>query len=156
MAELVLVRTMGARLVVTLLLGLAAVARASDNSVEVTLEDTPDRQQSPQPAFRRWRFQPGPTIQDTDSQGAQWQFKFIAGSDKRLGTAADSAAIKALVSSTTPVTIRWVSRSVVVIAADCSSGTSFRGRLSCLYVSEKHRSKWKITHHYFYRGISSF
>ena len=80
----------------------------------------------------------------------------IAGSDKRLGTAADSAAIKALVPSTPPVTIRWVSRSLVVIAADCSSGTSFSGRLSCLYVLEKHRSKWKITHHYFHHGISSF
>ena len=147
---------MKARLVVPLLLGIAGVVHASDNSVEVTLEDTPDQQQSQQPAFRRWRFQPRPAIQDSDSQGAQWQFKFIAGSDKRLGTAADSAAIKALVPSTPPVTIRWVSRSVVVIAADCSSGTSFSGRLSCLYVLEKHRSKWKISHHYFHHGISSF
>jgi len=147
---------MKARLVVPLLLGIAGVVHASDNSVEVTLEDTPDQQQSQQTAFRRWRFQPRPAIQDSDSQGAQWQFKFIAGSDKRRGTAADSAAIKALVPSTTPVTIRWVSRSVVVIAADCSSSASFSGRLSCLYVLEKHRSKWKITHHYFYRGISTF
>ena len=84
---------MKARFVVPLLLGLAGVVHASDNSVEVTLEDTPDQQQSQQPAFRRWRFQPGPAIQDSDSQGAQWQFKFIAGSDKRFGTTAASAAI---------------------------------------------------------------
>jgi hypothetical protein len=142
---------MKARLVVPLLLGLAGVVHASDNSVEVTLEpppppraleNTPDQQQSQQPAFRRWRFQPGPASQDSDSQGAQWQFKFIAGSDKSLGTAADSAAIKALVPSTTPVTIRWISRSVVVVAADHR-----------LFVLEKHRSKWKITHYYFRRGL---
>jgi hypothetical protein len=133
---------MKARLVVPLLLGLAGVVRASDNSVEVTLEDTPDQQQSQQPAFRRWRFQPRRAIQDSDSQGAQWQFKFIAGSDKSLGTAADSAAIKALVRSTTPVTIRWISRSVVVVAADHR-----------LLVLEKHRSKWKITHYYFRHGL---
>src|SRR6266404_3264255 len=132
---------MKARLVVPLLLGLAGVVHASDNSVEVTLEDTPDQQQSQQPAFRRWRFQPALAIQDSDSQGAQWQFKYIAGSDKRLGTAADSAAIKALVPSTPPVTIRWVSRSVVVIAADCSSSASSREPPHCLYVLEKRRSK---------------
>ena len=154
MAELCLVRPMKGRLVVPLLLGLAGVVHASDNSVEVTLEDTPD--QSQLPAFRRWRFQPGPAIQDSDSQGAQWQFKFIAGSDKRLGTAADSAAIKALVPSTPPVTIRWVSRSVVVIAADCSSSASSREPPHCLYVLEKRRSKWKITHHYVYRGLRTF
>ena len=150
---------MKARHVVPLLLGLAGVVHASDNSVEVTLEDTPDQQQSQQPAFRRWRFQPGkpgPAIQDSDLQGAQWQFKFIAGSDKRLGTAADSAAIKALVPSTPPVTIRWVSRSVVVIAADCSSSASSREPPHCLYVLEKRRSKWKITHHYVYRGLRTF
>jgi len=145
---------MKGRLVVPLLLGLAGVVHASDNSVEVTLEDTPD--QSQLPAFRRWRFQAGPAIQDSDSQGAQWQFKFIAGSDKRLGTAADSAAIKALVPSTPPVTIRWVSRSVVVIAADCSSSASSREPPHCLYVLEKRRSKWKITHHYVYRGLRTF
>jgi hypothetical protein len=147
---------MKARLVVPLLLGISSVVHASDNSVEVTLEDTPDQQQSQQPAFRRWRFQPRPAFQDSDSQGAQWQFKFIAGSDKRLGTTADSAAIKALVPSTTPATVRWVSRSVVAVAADCSSSASSREPPHCLYVLEKHRSKWKITHHYFYRGISSF
>src|SRR5438270_2794334 len=128
---------MKARLVVPLFLGLAGVVHASDNSIEVTLEDTPDQQQSQQPAFRRWRFQPGPAIQDSDSQGAQWQFKFIAGSDKRLGTTADSAAIKALAPSTTPATVRWVSRSVVAVAADCSSSALSNARLHCLYVLEK-------------------
>jgi hypothetical protein len=149
---------MKARLVVPLLLGLAGVVHASDNLVEVTLEDTPDQQQSQQPAFRRWRFQPQPrpAIQDSDSQGAQWQFKFIAASDKRLGTTADSAAINALVPSTTSATVRWVSRSVVAVAAGCSSSPSSREPPHCLYVLEKRRSKWKITHHYFYRGISTF
>ena len=146
---------MRARFAITLLLGFAAIAQASDNSVEVTLEDTPDQQQSQQPTFRQWRFQPAPApaIQDSDSQGAQWQFKFVAGSDKRLGTAADSAAIKALVPSTTPVTVRWVSRSVVVVAADCPSSASSTTRLHCLYVLEKHHSKWKMTHYYVRRGL---
>ena len=87
-------------------------------------------------------------MKDSDSEGGQWQFKFKAGSDKRLGSAKDAAAIKALLRSSMPVTIRWISRSVVVAAADCYSDARFSRRVRCLYVLEKHGSKWKITHHY--------
>lgn len=138
---------MSARLLLTVMIGLTTVVEASDNSVEVTLEDTPE-QQAPQ---TRWRFRPGSANPDSDSQGVQWRYKFYAGSDKPLGSARDTAAVKVLVPSSMPITIRWISRSVVVVAADCYSDAGSRGRVRCLYVLEKHASKWKITHHYSHR-----
>ena len=122
---------------------------SGDNSVEVTLEDTPEQQQQNND-YRRWRFVPGNQQQDSDSQFAHWRYEFYAGSDKPLGTAADTTAIKALVSSTIPPTMRWISRSVVVVAADCYTAASSSGD-RCLYVLEKHGSKWKLTHHYSHR-----
>ena len=138
---------MSTRLLFAFVLAFAAVVRASDNSVEVTLEDAPEHQQAPQTSLR-WKFRPGAAIRDSDSEGGKWRYKFYAGSDKPLGTAADAAAIKRLVPSTMPVAIRWISRSVVVVAADCYSDISLSAHVRCLYVLEKHRSKWKVTHHY--------
>ena len=36
----------------------------------------------------------------------------------------------------------------LVVAADCYSDAHFSRRVRCLYVLEKHGSKWKVTHHY--------
>jgi hypothetical protein len=52
------------------------------------------------------------------------------------------AAIKRLVPATGLPTIRWVSRSVVVVDTSPSWWTRY------LYVLEKHGAKWKLTHHY--------
>lgn len=127
----------------------AAVVRAGDNSIEVTLEDTPQQEHAQSP-FRHWIFVPPPQNQDSDSQFPQWESKFQAGSDKQLGTARDTTAIKALVPSTMPVTIRWVSRHIVVVAGDCHPDSSTDNRY-CLYVLEKERSRWKLVHHYSHR-----
>jgi hypothetical protein len=121
--------------------GLTAIVHASDNSDEIFYEEVPEHQ--PHFEYRR-----GPTIKDSDADGGQWYYKFKTGSDKRLGPARDVAAVKALLPSTMPVTIRWISRSVVVVAADCYSDAHFSRRVRCLYVLEKHGSKWKVTHHY--------
>jgi len=128
---------MSARLVIALILAFAAVVRAGDNSIEVTLEDTLEQQQKDalerQQEYRRWHFAPAPR-HDSDSHFEQWRFKFNAGLDKRLGNAKDEAAIKSLVPGA--VTTRWVSRRVVVV------------EWSGLKVLEKQGSKWKITHYY--------
>jgi hypothetical protein len=135
------------RLVFALLLGSTGVIHASDNSIEVTLEGTPADEQSQFRAFEVWRHKPAAQEVSSDGNFAQWKFKFdYVASDKRLGSAADTATIKALVAATTPPTIRWVSRSVVVVAAACHSDVGGR----CLYVFKKHDSKWKLTHHYYY------
>ena len=142
--RLILVRPMRTRLALTLVIAVAAVIQAGENSVEVTLEDTPEHHETP-----RWKFTPGQSADDRDQNGfMQWRYKFYVGSDKQLGTAADTAAIKALVPLTMPPKIRWISRSVVVVAADCYTDASSRGRVRCLYVLERHGSKWKLTHHY--------
>src|ERR1700736_4623710 len=113
---------MSVRLVIALILAFAAVVRASDNSVEVTLEDTLEQQQKDaleqQQKYRRWHFAPKPQDHDSDSQFEQWRFKFNAGSNKSLGNAKDEAAIKSLVPGTSTVAIRWVSRRVVVVEAN--------------------------------------
>jgi hypothetical protein len=121
--------------------GLTVVAHASNDSDDVFYEEVPEHQP-------RFEYRRAPTIEDSDAEGGQWQFKFKTGSDKRLGTARDAVAIKVLLPSTMPVTIRWISRSVVAAAADCYSDARFGRRVRCLYVLEKHGSKWKITHHY--------
>jgi hypothetical protein len=132
-------------LLFALIIGLAGFAHASDNSIEVTLEDAPPDQQPHLKAFETWRRKPTPQELNSDGNFAQWKFKFdYVASDKRLGRSGDTSAIKALVPATTPPTIRWVSRSVVVVVAGCHSDPSKR----CLYVFEKHGSKWKLTHHY--------
>jgi hypothetical protein len=140
---------MSATLLLIFLFASAAVVHASDNSVEVTLEDTP-QQQHADTTFRRWSFFKRPQYQDSDSQFPQWESKFKAGSDRPLGTARDTAAIKAVVPSTMPVTIRWVSRRLVVVAADCHPDSSTDNGY-CLCVLEKQRSKWKLVHHYSHR-----
>ena len=132
---------MNPALVFALIFGFTAVVYASDNSDDVFYEEVPEHQP-------HWKFRPRPAMQDSDSQGGQWGYKFIAGSDKPLGTMRDAAAIKAVVPPTMPVTIRWISCSVVVVAADCYSDAHFSRRVRCLYVLEKHGSKWKVTHHY--------
>lgn len=111
---------------------------------EVIGEDTqppPKKKTQPSAHFDPKNQQPVPHF---DSQYSHWKFEFYAASDKPLGTPTDTNMIRALIPSTIPPTIRWVSRSVVVVAADCSSNGEFR----CLYVLEKHGSKWKLTHHY--------
>ncbi len=140
---------MNRSVIFALIIGLAGVAQANDNSIEVTLEPTaPEDQQGSQlRLFEKWRRKPAPQEVNSDGNVAQWSFKFdYVASDKRLGSAADTAAIKALVPATTSPTIRWVSKSLVVVAAACHSNVSWR----CLYVVEKHGSKWKLTHHYYY------
>jgi len=132
---------MNPAMVFAFIFGFTVVVHASDNSDDVFYEEVPEHQP-------HWKFRRGPAMQDSDSQGGQWQYKFITGSDKRLGTAWGAAAIKALLPSTMPVTIRWISRSAVVVAADCYSDAHFSRRVRCLYVLEKHGSKWKLTHQY--------
>jgi hypothetical protein len=135
------------RVLFALLLGFTGVIHASDNSIEVTLEDTPADEQSQFRAFEVWRHKPAAQELSSDGDFAKWKFKFdCVASDKRLGSAADTAAIEALVPATRPPTIRWVSRSVLVVAAACHSDDGGR----CLYVFKKHGSKWKVTHHYYY------
>jgi len=133
---------MNPRLVFTFIIGFSIVVHASDNLDEVFFEEIPEHQP-------HWNFVPtAPQKVDSDSNYDRWQYKFLSGSDKRLGSAADLAAIKHLVPATIPPTIRWVSRSVVVIASGCHSDASPTRRMRCLYVFEKHGSKWKLTHHY--------
>jgi hypothetical protein len=131
-------------LVFAFIVGFTSVVRASDNSVEVTLEDTPEHPRS----FEAWGRKPAPEEVDSDGDSLHWRYKFEAGSDKRIGSAADEAAIKALVPPTISPTIRWVSRSVVVVTSGCYLDASPNHVLRCLYVFEKHASKWKLTHHY--------
>ena len=133
-------------LVFALIVGLAGAVHATDNSVEVTLELTPpeDPQGSQLRSFENWRHKPAPEESNSDANGGQWWYTFEAGSDKRLGSAADVVAIKAVVPVTVPPTIRWISRSVAAVASRCQSNV----RASCLYVFEKHGSKWILTHHY--------
>jgi hypothetical protein len=136
-------------LVIALIVGFTAVVHAGDKSIEVTLEVTPpeDPQGSQLRSFEEWRRKPAPQEVNSDGNGAQWIFKFdYVASDKRLGSAADTASITALVPVTTSPTIRWVSRSVVVVSSACRSNVTGR----CLYVLERHGSKWKLTHHYYY------
>jgi hypothetical protein len=93
-----------------------------------------------------WKLRP--QERDSDEHGDYWRFHFKIGSDKRLGTAADEAAIKASVPASIPPLVRWVSKSAVVVLSACRiDATSTRSR-RCLYVFEKHRRKWHITHHY--------
>jgi hypothetical protein len=135
---------MSVRLLIALLIGIAATIHASDNSVEVTLELPPP--QSPPP---HWKLRPDPALQDSDSQGDLWRDKFITASDKPFGSAKDLVTVQSLVpSSSLPVTVRWLSRSVVLVSAGCHSDSDSTVRVRCLYVLEKHHSKWKITHHY--------
>ena len=140
---------MNRSLIFALIIGLTAVARANDNSIEVTLEPTlpEDPQGSQLRSFEQWRPKTAPHEVNSDGDFAQWKFKFdYVGSDKRLGSARETASIKALVAATTPPTIRWLSRSVVVVVSACHSAVSGR----CLYVFQRHGSKWKLTHHYYY------
>jgi hypothetical protein len=130
---------MTGRLVVTLFIGVIALAHASDNSDDLFYEEVPQHQ----PHFR-WI----PGIQNSDDQVGYWKYKFDIASDKRLGTTADIKAIKASVPSTMSVTIRWISRSSAVVAADCSSDPSASAHVRCLYVVQKHGAKWRVTHHY--------
>jgi len=137
--------------VLILLLGVTVVLYASDNSVEVTIEDT--QPQTPPP---HWKFRPDSAAQDSDPQGDKWRDKFITASDKPLGTAKDTSAIEALVPSSMPLTIRWISRSVALVSADCYSDARSGVRLRCLYVLKKRRSKWQVTHHYRHTGPLTF
>ena len=121
---------MSVRVVVAALVAVTVTAEASDNSVEVTLEDTP-----PENPPHHWKFLPfSPPAPDSDSQGDQWRDKFITASDKRLGTAKDTSAIEALVPSSIPLMIRWISRSVALVSAGCYSDAHSELRLRCLYV----------------------
>ena len=139
---------MTTRLALTLIIGFGAVLKASDNSIEVTLEDTPEHQESSQTDKNRWKFRPQTATKFDWNDFMHWRNKFWSGSEKQLGSAADRNAIKALVPLTMPPIIRWISRSVVVVSADCYSDRLSSGRVRCLYVLEKHRSSWKVAHHF--------
>jgi|SRR5437588_2063231 len=127
---------MRAPFIIAFVLAFAPIVRGGNNSVEVTLEDTLAQQEKDaverQQQARRWHFFPSPR-HDSDSRFEHWRSKFNAGSDKRLGNAKDEAAIKSIVDA---VTIRWVSRRLVVVDA------------GGLKVLEKKGSKWEITHYY--------
>jgi hypothetical protein len=142
-AYLFLVRSMMARLVLAVLI-LSCRCFAGLPPVEGELG--PPRPTPSDDDKRRWKLYREDA--NSDRQGDQWQFKFNAGSDKPLGTAADAAAIKALVPATVSPTIRWVSHSVVVVSSACRFDASSSHPQRCLYVFEKHGSKWKLTHHY--------
>jgi hypothetical protein len=104
-----------------------------------------------------WKLMPQEP--DSDEHADQWRFKFKTGSDRCLGSAADEAAIKVLVPATIPPTVRWVSQSVVIVLAACRLGASSSEPKRCLYVVEKHRRKWHISHHYhfysYWLGLTS-
>jgi len=138
--------------VAALTLGSAA-AQPPRDSIDVILEDDGNRdaekglgaELARQPG---WKFRPTPSLRDSDSEAGEWRYKFYAGSDKPLGAPRDTAAIKRLLPSSMPVAIRWISRSVVAVAADCYSDGPSRGHTRCLYVLEKRDGNWQITHHY--------
>jgi hypothetical protein len=145
---------MVARLIIAVLLvSCRCFAGPPPDSVEVTLESTPEQKQPSQAeteAYNHWKR--GPQEADSDTNYEHWRHKFVfTASDKRLGSARDVASIKKLLPSTVPPTMRWVSRSAVVVVSSCYSDSSPMVRKQCLYVFEKHGSKWKLAHHYYYR-----
>ena len=91
----------------------------------------------------------GSPMQDSDSHRDEWRNKFIIASEKPFGSNNDTDAITALVPSSLPLTIRWVSESIAIISADCCCEKSSDPPLRCLYILEKRGTKWKVTHHYF-------
>jgi hypothetical protein len=99
----------------------------------------------PPPPSRRWKF--SPQYKDSDDKFLEWQAKFNGGSIRRLGSAKDAAAISSLLPATKSRTLHWVSRSVVVVMSACPFDASSTNQY-CLYVCEKHGSKWNLTHHY--------
>ena len=151
-----------------LIVGFTAAVQASDNSIEVTLEITPADQQAQRnvlvPDASGWsllqsavadQHKPPPQKTNSDPNYGYWRNKFEGGSDKPLGRPKDTAAIKALVPAAISPTIRWISRSMVVVSADCRSHTLWGGE-RCLYVFEKQGSKWSLTHHYLWPFIHFF
>jgi hypothetical protein len=145
---------MVARLIIAVLLvSCRCFAGPPPDSVEVTLESTPEQHQPSQAeteAYNRWKRDPREADSDTNYDHWRYQFVFTA-SDKRLGSARDVASIKQLLPGTVPPTMRWVSRSLVVALSACYSDSSPTVRSYCLYIFEKHGSKWKLTHHYYHR-----
>jgi hypothetical protein len=137
--------------VFALILAFTGVVHASDNSLEVVGENAPADQQTQLRSFENWHRKAACEDIDSDPNFVQWRYKFEGGSDKPLGSPADTAAIKALVLPTIPPTIRWVSRSIVVVASVCRSEASSSRPGRCLYVFEKHDSKWRLIHHYRWR-----
>jgi hypothetical protein len=97
------------------------------------------------PSARRWKF--SPQDKDSDDRFLEWEAKFNSGSVRRLGSAKDATAISSLLPATKSRTLHWVSRSVVVVMSACPRASSM-DRQYCLYVCEKHGSKWDLTHHY--------
>ena len=140
---------MNPALVFAFVFGFTAVVHASDNSDDVFYEEVPEQQP-------HWKFRPESAARDSDSHGDHWRNKFITASDKRLGSAKDTCAIEALLPSSTPLTIRWISRSVALVSADCYSDPHSNFHLRCLYVLEKRHSKWQVTHHYVHHGPLTF
>jgi hypothetical protein len=94
---------------------------------------------------QRWKLQAEDN--DSDAGYSEWEAKFSKGSVRRLGSAKDTNAIKALLPTTT-FQDRWVSRSTVVVMSTCRFKGSSYDQRQCLYVFEKHGSKWSLTHHY--------
>jgi hypothetical protein len=94
---------------------------------------------------QRWKLQTQDS--DSDNRYLEWETKFSRGSVRRLGSAKDATAIRALLPATTSQ-VRWVSRSAVVVMSACRYQASSTYQQPCLYVFEKHGSKWNLTHHY--------
>jgi hypothetical protein len=132
------------------IVGFTAVVQATDNSVEVTLEDTLGDQQAQGKVLVLdvYLHKPPPQKTDSDADYGYWRNKFEGGSDKPLGTPKDTAAIRGLIPATISPTIRWVSRSIVVVSADCRPPPPYVLGGRCLYLFEKHGSKWSLTHYY--------
>ena|ERR1700736_4293732 len=92
------------------IMAIAPLFGATDNSVEVTLEDTPEQQTSKD--NQRWKQKPRLSECDqkrTERDGKgyfKWRSKFDNGSDKPLGTSADITAVKSLLPNIQSVTIR--------------------------------------------------
>jgi len=131
--------------------GLTAVVQASDNSIDVTLEGARGEQQAQRVLVvvpDAYGHKPSPQNTNSDANYGYWRNKFEACSDKPLGRPKDTAAIKALVPATISPTIRWVSRSIVAVSADCRPPPPYVVAAGCLYVCEKHGSKWNLTHYY--------
>jgi len=130
--------------------GLTAVVQASDNSIEVTLETPPGDQKAQRKVLvpDAYSHKPPPQKTNSDAHYGYWRMKFEGGSDKPLGRPKDTAAIKALVPARIAPTVRWVSRSIVVVSADCRPPPPYVLGGRCLYVFEKHGSTWNLTHYY--------
>jgi len=103
--------------------------------VEGEAGPTPPPEPTPSDAEKR-RLQSIARDANSDEHGYDWEYKFKVASDKRLGSVSDATTIKALVPENVPPTLRWVSRTVVVVVSACRFDASSTEPQRCLYVFE--------------------